>query len=80
MDATIVSIPVSGENVVFTQTFTYIGRVIHSSTESEADVNRRAFSAMDALDVGVWRCQHLCKTQKSNFSSAGPPGLVRRGL
>ena len=31
----------NGENVEVTQTFTYIGNVIHSSTSCELEVNRR---------------------------------------
>ena len=41
LDATVESIPVNGENVEVTQTFTYLGSVIHSSTSCELEVNRR---------------------------------------
>ena len=40
-DATIESIPVSGENVELTQTFAYLGSVIHSSFGCGTEVNRR---------------------------------------
>ena len=33
--------PVNGENVEVTQTFAYLGSVIHSSPSSELEVNRR---------------------------------------
>ena len=43
------------------------GSVIHSSTSCELEVNRRlgrAWSAMNSLDAGVWRCRYLCKKTK----------------
>ena len=67
LDATTESIPVNGENVQLTQTFTFLGSVIHSSTSCEAEVNRRlgrAWNAMNSLDEGVWRCRYLCKRTK----------------
>ena len=51
LDATIESIPVSSEDVEVTQTFTYLGSVIHLSTSCELEVKRRlgrAWSAMNA--------------------------------
>ena len=39
LDATIESIPVSGEDVEVTRTFTYISSAIHSSTSCELKVN-----------------------------------------
>ena len=41
LDATIESIPVSGENLAVTPMFTYISSVIHSSTSCELEVNKR---------------------------------------
>ena len=41
LDATVESIPVNGENVEVTQTFTYLGSVIDSTTSCELEVNRR---------------------------------------
>ena len=35
LDATVESVSVNGENVEVTQTFTYLGSVIHSSTNCE---------------------------------------------
>ena len=76
LDAIVESIPVNGENVDVTQTFTYLGSVIHPSTSCELEVNRRrgrAWSAMNSLDEGVWRCRYLCKSYDSqSFSLAGP--------
>ena len=59
LDANVESIPVSVENVEVTQTFTYLGNVIHSSTSCELEVNRRLGlgSATKSLDEGVWRCR-----------------------
>ena len=54
-----VYLPVNGENVEVTQTFTYLGSVIHSSTSCGLEVSRRlgrAWSAMNSLDEGVRRC------------------------
>ena len=67
LNAIIESIPVCGENVEVTQTFNYLGSVIHSSTSCEIEVNRRlgrAWSAMNSLDQRVWRCRYLCKRTK----------------
>ena len=41
LDATVDSIAVNGENVEVTQTFTYLGSLIHSSTSCELEVNQR---------------------------------------
>ena len=82
LDATVDSIPVNGEYVGVTQTFTYLGSVIHSSTSCELEVNRRlgrAWSAMNSLDVGVWRCRYLCKRKSFACLSdrrAMPPYLT----
>ena len=67
LDATTDSLHVSCENVEVTQTFIYLGSVIHSSTSCELEINRRlgrAWSAMNSLDEGVWRCRYLCKRTK----------------
>ena len=39
LDATVESIPANSENVEVTQTFTYHGSVIHSSTNCDLEVN-----------------------------------------
>ena len=60
-------LPVNCENVEVTQTFTYLGSVIHSSTGCGPEVNRRlerVLSAMDSLDEGVGRSPHLSKMTK----------------
>ena len=41
LNATIESFSVSVENVEVTQTFIYLGSVIHSSTSCEVEANRR---------------------------------------
>ena len=73
LDATVESIPVNGENVKVTQTFTYIGGVIQSSTSCELEVNRQlrqAWGAMISLDESVCRCQYLCeRTEVRVFGS-----------
>ena len=54
------SVYVSGEYGEVTQTFTYLGSVIHSSFGCEG--NRRlgrACSTINSLDEGVWRCQYV---------------------
>ena len=53
LDATFESIPVGGDDVENTQTFTYLGSVIHSSTSCELEVNprlRQAWSAMNLME------------------------------
>ena len=67
MDAALESIPVCGENVEITETFTYLGSVIHTSAGCEPDVKRRlgrAWGVMNSLNDGVWHCRHLCKRTK----------------
>ena len=39
LDATVESIPVNAEIVEITQTFTYIGSVIHSSTANQMSID-----------------------------------------
>ena len=60
MDAAILSVPVSGEDVEVTERFTYLGSNILVSAGCEPEVNRclgLAWGAMDSLDHGVWRCR-----------------------
>ena len=65
LDATVESIPGSGENVEITQTFTYISSVIYSSTGCEKEVNRRLVRAWSAIqDESVWHCGYFCKWPK----------------
>ena len=58
------SISLSGENVEMTQTFTFLGSVIHKSTSCDLDVNLRlggrTWSAMNSPDEGVWCCRYSC--------------------
>ena len=67
LDAAIQSLPVCGEDVEVTETFTYLGSVFHSSASCESEVNRRlgrAWGAMNSLDGGVWRSRYLCRRTK----------------
>ena len=62
MDAAVGSVPVRGENVEVVDKFTYLGSVIHSSSECGADVDRRlglAWGTMNSLNKTVWRSRYL---------------------
>ena len=57
LDVTIASFPVSDENGEVTQTFTFLGSAIHSSTSCEIEVNRRLGRVWSAMNWnGVWHC------------------------
>ena len=67
LDATVLSVPVCGEDVEVMERFTYLGSDIHVSVGCESDVSRRlgrAWGVMDSLDNGVWRCRYLCEKTK----------------
>ena len=79
LNATVESIPVNSENVEVTQTFTYFGRVIHSSTSCGLEVKPRlgqAWIAMNSLEENMWRCRFVQKDQGTSVSLAGPSGLA----
>ena len=64
---------VCGEVVEFTEKFIHLGSDIHVFAGCESEVNRhlgQAWGVMDSLDNGVWHCQYLCRTTKSE--SSGP--------
>ena len=67
----------NGENVEVTQTFTYVGSVIRSSTSCELDVTRRlgrAWSAMNSLDESMSLPILVQKDEGPSVPLAGPPG------
>ena len=80
LDAAILSVPVSGEDVEVVERFTYLGSDVHASAGCESEVNRRlgrAWGVMDSLDHGVWRCQYLCgRTKVRVFRSLVLPVLL----
>ena len=56
LDAAVLSVPVSGEDVLVMERFTHLGSDIHVSADCESEVNRRlsrAWGVMDSLDNGV---------------------------
>ena len=55
-DTSIESLSVNGENVEVTETFTYLGSVIHSSTSCELKVNRRLGRACTRDKFAGRRC------------------------
>ena len=66
LDVTIESIPVSGKNVVKLK-LTHFCSVIHSSTSCELQVSPRlaqAWSTLNLLNEGLWRCRYLCERSK----------------
>ena len=67
LDAAVGSVPVGGENVEVVDKFTYLGSVVHSSSECKADVERRlglAWGAMNSLTKTVWRSRYLSIRRK----------------
>ena len=80
MDATVLSVPVCGEDVEVVERFTYLGSDIHVSAGYESEVNRRlgrAWGVMDSLDNRVWRCRYLCgRTKVQIFRSLVLPVLL----
>ena len=67
LDAAILSVPVCGEDVEVTESFTDFGSDIHVSAGCEPEVIRhlgRAWGVMDSLDHGVWCCRYLCRRTK----------------
>ena len=73
LDETVESIPVNGGNVKVTQTFPYLGSVIHSSTSCEPKViimERDEFAGRSCMALPIL-------VQKGpSLSLAGPPGLA----
>ena len=60
LDAAILSVPISGEDVEVTERFTHLGSDIYVSAGCEPEVNRhlgRASGVVDSLDHGVWCCR-----------------------
>ena len=67
LDAAVLSVPVSGEDVEVVERFTYLGSDIHVSAGCESEFNRRlgrAWGVMDSLDHGAWCCRYLCRRTK----------------
>ena len=61
------SIRACGEDIDITQSFTYLGSVVHDSGLSDQDVSRRiglAAGVMNSLDKSIWRCRYLCRKTK----------------
>ena len=74
LDAAILSVPVCGEDVEFTERFTYLGSDIHVSAGCEPEVNRhlgRAWGVIDSLDHGVCGAAGTCAGGRKSESS-GP--------
>ena len=83
LDAAILSVPVCGKDVEFTERFTYLGSDIHVSAGCEPEVNRRLgrawglLDSLDSLDHGVWCCRYLCgRTKVRVFRSLVLPVLL----
>ena len=61
------SVRACGEDIEVTQSFTYLGSVVHSSGLSDQEVNRRiglASGVMNSLDRSIWRSRYLCRGTK----------------
>ena len=78
LDATTESIPVNGENVQLTQTFTFLGSVIHSSTSCEPEVYRQLgverdeFAGRSCVALPIF----VQKDEGPSLSLAVPSGLA----
>ena len=61
------SVRACGEDIEVTESFTYLGSVVHNSGLSDQEVNRRiglAAGVMNSLEKSIWRCQYLCRRTK----------------
>ena len=76
VDATILSVPVCGEDVEVMERFTFFGSDIHVSAGCEPEVNRhlgQAWGVIDSLDHGVYLCR---RTKVRVFRSLVLPVLL----
>jgi len=63
MSNTLLTITVQGQEV---EEFVYLGSLIHSTTQSTQDINRRSaitHTAMQSLDNQIWRSQLVTTTK-----------------
>ena len=61
------SVLASGEDIAVTESFTYLGRVVHNSGLSDQEVSRwigLAAGVMNSLGKSIWRCRYLCRRTK----------------
>ena len=61
------SIHACGEDVEVTESFTYLGSVVHISGLSDQEVSRRiglATGAVNSINKSIWRCRYLCRRTK----------------
>ena len=61
------SVRACGEDIEVTESFTYLGSVVHNSGLSDHEVSRRiglAAGVMNSLNKSIWRCRYLCRRTK----------------
>ena len=80
LDETVQSVHACGEDVEISESFTYLGSVVHNNGESGQEVLRRiglAHGVMDSLNTSIWRCRYLCRRTKIRiFKSLVLPVLL----
>ena len=80
LDETVQSVHACGEDIDISETFTYLGSVVHKNGESGHEVLRRiglAHGVMDSLNASIWRCRYLCRQTKIRlFKSLVIPVLL----
>ncbi|XP_069982029.1 uncharacterized protein [Penaeus vannamei] len=61
------SLHVCGKDIEVTESFTYLGSVVHNSRLSDQEVSRwidLVVRVMNSLDKSIWRCRYLCRRTK----------------
>ncbi|XP_069998502.1 uncharacterized protein [Penaeus vannamei] len=61
------SVRACGEDIEVTESFTYLGSVIHNSGQSDQEVSRQISLAAEVMS---WRCQCLCRMTKLHVFKA----------
>ena len=74
------SVRACGEDIEVTESFTYLGSVVHNSGLSDQEVSRRiglAAGVMNSLNKSIWRCLYLCiRTKLQVFIALVMPVLL----
>ncbi|XP_069990649.1 uncharacterized protein [Penaeus vannamei] len=66
------SIRACSKDIEVTESFIYLGSVVHTSGLSDQEVSRQiglAAGVMNSLDKSIWRCRYLCRTKLRFFKT-----------
>ena len=80
LDEAVRSVHACGEDIEITESFTYLGSVVHNGGRSDQEVLQRlglAYGVMDSIDKSIWRCRYLSRRTKLRiFKSLVLPVLL----